>query len=160
MSTNVSGTDRIIEFLKQHMLAKFCIQWPLFSKLIDRFGEEEVLATYAEKLAGRGYKTVEIKTAIDRCTQNDMYYPKPYVFAKMVKSPNFKPTEVENRALTPSEQQNVARIISQVKSDDKARLLHQQMGTDFASRGGDTKQHYRRQIEKVAEQLLGRPLSK
>ncbi len=160
MNTNVSGTDRIKEFLRQHMLAKFCIQWPPFSKLIDRFGEDEILNTYAEKLAGRGYKTVEIKAAIDRCTQNDMYYPKPYVFAKLIKSPNFKPTVDENKPLTPSEKQNVSRILNDVLRNDKARELHQQMGTDFASRGGDTKHHYRMQIEQVAEQLLGRPLTK
>ncbi len=160
MTTQISGTDRITDFLKQHMLSKFCITWPPFAKLTERFGDEEILASYAEKLAGRGYKAVEIKTAIDRCTQNDTYYPKPHVFAKMIKSPNFKPEKDENKPLTPSEQRNVSRIIADAKRDEMARTLHREMGTDFASRGGDVKHHYRSQIERVAEQLLGRPLTK
>ncbi len=160
MTDSISGTDRIVDFLRQHMLAKFCTQWPPFARLTERFGDNEILATYAEKLAGRGYKAHEIKTAIDKCTQNDMYYPKPYVFAKMIKSPNFKASEDNSKPLSQSEKENVARIIADSKRHAKAQALHAELGTDFSSRGGDIKHHYRTQIEKVAEKLLGRPLTK
>ncbi len=160
MSQNVNGTDRIVDFLRQHMLAKFSVQWPQFAKLIDRYGEDEILLTYAEKLAGRGYKAVQIKHAIDKMTQNDAYYPKPYAFANMVKSPNFNTPDVENRKLTAEEERNVARILKDVLRDKRAQEMHNQIGTDFSNRPGDTKQQYRAQIERVAEQLLGRPLSK
>ncbi len=160
MSDHVSGTDRIVDFLRQHMLAKFCVQWPQFARLIEQYGEQEILLTYAEKLAGRGYKAAQIKQAIDKMTQNDAYYPKPYTFANMVKSPNFNTPDIDNRKLTPQEQKNVARILKDVLRDKRAQELHNQLGTDFKNRPGDTKQQYRAQIEKVAEQLLGRPLTK
>lgn len=155
MSDFIGGTDRLVDFLRQNMLTKFCVQWPPFSKLIERFGEDEILLTYAEKLAGRGYKAVQIKTAIDKCTQNDLYYPKPYVFANMVKSPNFKVQETETKNLTATEKNNVSRIINEAKNNTKAQQLHKELSTDF-----ENNDDYRERIEKVAEQLLGRPLSK
>ena len=155
MKSNISGTDRLVDFLRQNMLAKFCVQWPSFSKLVDRFGEQEILLTYAEKLAGRGYKTGQIKSAIDKCTQNDTYYPKPYVFANMVKSPNFKVPENENKKLTADEKYNVSRILDEARNNQLAQKMHSELGMKFRN-----KDHYRSQIERVAEQLLGRPLTK
>lgn len=156
MTKTISGTDRLIDYLRQNMLAKFCIQWPQFAKLIERYGEDEILATYAEKLAGRGYKAAQIKLAINKVTQNDLYYPKPHVFANMIKTPNFNEQAEEDKILTESERMNIARIIQEAVNNKSAREYHHKLGvSNFKN-----KEEYRAQIEKVAEKILGRPLSR
>ena len=157
---NVSGTDRIITFLRQNMLSKFCTQWPQFSRLVDKFGEDEILSNYAEQLLGKGYKTSQINLAIKRCIETELNYPKPYAFSKLIKSPNLDKDPFEHKKLTKQERENVTNILREVKNNNKALNMHKELGTDFGNRPGSTTIQVKNQIELVAEKLLGRPLKK
>ncbi len=157
MSKNINGTDRIVDFLRQNMLTRFCVQWPAFSKLVERFGEEEILMTYAEKLTGRGYKALQIKSAIDKATQNDLYYPKPYVFANLVKTPNFNEQHQTSRVLSANEQHNVGKILERLKEDVKKRRSGKRQNRQLTFNSREELVAY---IDSEAEEILGRPLKK
>ena len=160
--TNINGTDRIITFLRQEMLTPFCVQWSGFSRLCDKLGDQQVLKLYADKLSGRGYKASEIKQAINKSIMGGNEHPKPQAFADLVQGRDRNSNQNGYRNLTRAEKHAVGQMLGRMNGADqmvnRAAEMHRQLGTSF--KGPNVRAQLDRQIEKVAEQLLGRPLSK
>lgn len=152
-SSSISNTDDKLEFLRAHMLPRFCLKWPTLLRQCDKFGDDSVLGEYSRELAGRGFKKSDIQSAIEICLNNKMY-PSAKEFRTQIEGRGTNRSDYYQEPKKPFTKADAERSRHLLQSLSErgadAIAMHQALGTNF-----NNKDHYRGQIEKVAQALLG-----